>query len=73
MKNVTLSADAALIERAREKAARDNMSLNAAFRQWLERYVGQGRQVAGYEALMDDLGYADAGRSFTRDERHERR
>jgi len=73
MKNVTLSADAALIERAREKAARDHTSLNAAFRQWLERYVGQTRAGADYERLMDDLAYAGAGRSFTRDERNERR
>lgn len=35
MKNITLSADEHLIEWARQKAASENTTLNAEFRQWL--------------------------------------
>ena len=49
MKNITLSGDEALIQKAREKARRENTNLNAAFREWLSRYVGQdGEQNIRY-------------------------
>ena len=39
MKNITLSADAELIEKARKRAATEHTTLNAQFRIWLENHV----------------------------------
>ena len=72
LKNITLSGDAMLIARAREKARREKSSLNAVFRQWLARYVGQDQAGSGYRDLMDRLSYARSGRRFSRDELNER-
>lgn len=44
MKNITLSADKALIEAARAQARADNSTLNEQFRQWLSEYVQRRRQ-----------------------------
>jgi hypothetical protein len=63
-KNITLSAEESLIRKARERARREQTSLNEAFRDWLQRYAVQD---SAPEAC-DRLGYADAGQSFTRDE-----
>jgi len=72
LKNITLRAEETLIRRAREKAQHEHKTLNAIFRQWLARYVGWDRATTSYEALMKRLSYAQAGRSFTRDELNER-
>ena len=72
MKNVTLSADEHLIEKAREKARKERTTLNALFRRWLTRYVGRVRPDTKYEELMERLSYADSGRCFSRDELNER-
>ena len=72
LKNVTLSGEDSLISRAREKAVREKTTLNALFRQWLARYVGQDRAAGEYQALMERLSHVQAGRSFTRDELNER-
>jgi hypothetical protein len=71
-KNVTLSAEASLIEHARDKARKQRTTLNALFREWLGHYVERDRAVEGYAELMARLAYADPGRSFTRDEMNER-
>ena len=39
MKNITLSADEDLIERARQMARQQNRTLNDAFREWLREFV----------------------------------
>ncbi len=72
LKNITLSAEEALIARAREQAAREKRSLNLAFREWLQRYAAQERAAESYDELMKRLGYARAGRKFTREEMNER-
>jgi len=72
VRNITLSADEILIGRARERALRERSSLNAAFREWLARYVAQDVAPPRYEELMERLAYARAGRSFSRDELNER-
>ena len=72
MKNVTLSADEALIRRARERAARENRSLNSVFREWLRRYAGQIDGVREYEGLMHRLEHVRSGRRFSREECNER-
>ncbi len=72
MKNVTLSADEHLIERAREVARSRHKTLNAAFREWLEEYTAQAGSAQEYDALMERLRYVRPGRKFTRDEMNER-
>ena len=71
-KNITLSADAALIERSRLRAARLHSTLNAEFRKWLERYAAEDINVVAYEKLMSELSYCVAGKMFSRDELNER-
>jgi hypothetical protein len=72
LKNITLSADRQLIQLAREKAAKENSTLNAQFRAWLERYVSTDRKFIDYDALMDQLTYGQPGKKFSRDEMNER-
>lgn len=72
LKNITLSADAGLIRRAREKAQRQRTTVNAEFRRWLGRYVDREQISDNYAALMQELSYAQVGRTFSRDEMNER-
>lgn len=79
LKNITLSADEALIREARRQAALHNTTLNELFREWLVGYVEhrdtQARQqaLADYDELMSRLSHINAGRKFTREELNERR
>ena len=72
VKNITLSADERLIERARLRAARERTTLNAAFRDWLERYAGVETSRQEYDDLMRRIEHARSGRRFSRDEMNER-
>ena len=71
MKNITLSADPELIEKAREAAKSQNTTLNAAFREWLESYARK-LDVEAYKVLMNRLRHIDSGGPYTRDELNER-
>jgi len=73
MKNITLSADEALIEAARQRAASERTTLNEQFRRWLADYVGRKRQAAEAVQVMRELqGRLHVGRKLTREEMHER-
>ncbi|MCU0936542.1 MAG: hypothetical protein MUF66_10865 [Gammaproteobacteria bacterium] len=72
MKNVTLSADEALLERARERARREHSTLNEQFRRWLAEYTAAEDRAGAYDQLMESLGAVRAGRRFTREERNAR-
>lgn len=74
MKNITFSADEALIEEAREAARIDHTTLNEQFRLWLEDYARR-RRVQKFEAFMAEIKgqYSSGGQKFTRDEMNERR
>ncbi len=73
MKNITLSADDHLIERARETARAERRTLNDAFREWLEQYTSRNGDLEQRERLMERLsGHVAAGRKFTREELNER-
>ena len=72
MKNITFSADAVLIQKARQQARKAGMTLNEAFRNWLRNFAGQGTGEAHYRALMKRLEYAKPGRKFSREELNER-
>ena len=72
LKNITLSADEALIRKAREKAHRENTTLNALFRKWLRQYVRKNIKTVDYQAFMDRLSYIKVGRTVSRDDMNER-
>lgn len=73
MKNITLSADEHLIERARLTARAEHRTLNDAFREWLEEYTARDGDLERRERLMERLrGHVVAGRKFTREEMNER-
>jgi hypothetical protein len=72
VKNITLSADEALIEEARSVARAQHKTLNVAFREWLQQYTRQSGSSKEYRALMQRLKHVRAGGPFTRDEMNER-
>ncbi len=73
MKNITLSADEDLIDRARAVAHSQNKTLNSMFREWLDQVASAPKAAENYEALMKSLKYVSTGgRKFTRDEMNER-
>jgi hypothetical protein len=72
MKNITFSAKESLIQKAREKAAGENTSLNQKFREWLERYTSKKDPVKKYTDIMKKMDYARPGRKFSRNELNER-
>jgi hypothetical protein len=75
MKNITLSADEALIERARCEAARRGKSLNQLIRDHLEELAGHREPSNEFERLreLSQLSPGDRGEwRFNRDEIHER-
>lgn len=74
MRNITLSADEALIDAARRRALANNSTLNAQFRTWLEEYVGRDRQAFKAMETVDRLSESlrTGGRRFTREEMNER-
>ena len=72
MKNITLSAEPALIEQARLVAQSQHKTLNAAFREWLEQYAAQSGGGAAVDALMRRLRHVRSAGPYTRDEMNER-
>ena len=72
VKNITLSAEEALIQRARLKAANQKTTLNAAFREWLERYAGSETSSQEYAQLMKQLSHARSRGPYSRDKMNER-
>ena len=72
MKNITLSADEDLIERARLIARGQRRTLNAAFREWLAQFAESEGDAHGFDALMKQLQNVDAGGHFSREEMNER-
>jgi predicted transcriptional regulator len=72
MKNITLRASEDLIERARMVARAQHKTLNMAFREWLEQYVGQaGGHGAAVDALMRRLRHVRSSGPYARDEMNE--
>ena len=74
VRNITFTAEEALIDDARAVARADDTTLNEQFRLWLEAYAGRRRAARALEVMERIGGYASSGgRRFTRDERNERR
>lgn len=72
LKNITLSAEETLIEKARQRAKADRTTLNAEFRNWLAQYAQRPQNASDFRALMENLNYAQPGKLFTREELNER-
>ena len=66
MKNITFTAEESLIEKARNKARKENSSLNKRFREWLKHYAADDLSKENYKDLMQKLDYANPGRKFSR-------
>jgi hypothetical protein len=71
-KNITLSAEESLIQKARHRAAGERKSLNALFREWIARYVGADKGSVNYRRLMKRLTHVRPGRTFSRETMNER-
>jgi len=74
VKNITLSADAELIELARKKAEKNKTSLNKVFREWLNNYVkSEQKEKLSYEEFWARFDGIDlSGPKMTREEMNER-
>ena len=72
VKNVTLTVEENLLERARAKAGAQHKTLNTLFREWVGQYVGASKNRSeSYQVLMKKLHHVRAGRAFTREEMNE--
>ncbi|MGB7180468.1 MAG: hypothetical protein WA888_06350 [Burkholderiaceae bacterium] len=73
MKNITLSADEALIEAARARARQEHTTLNEQFRRWLEQYSRQPERAHQYDRVVSELsGKLQVGSPLTREQMNER-
>ncbi len=72
LKNITLSAEEVMIERARKRAEQNNTTLNSEFRRWLAQYVEIPQTTSDLVALMNKFSYVKPEKTFTRDELNER-
>lgn len=73
MKNITLSADAELIEAAWQRAAMEHTTLNEKFRSWLLDCVGRQRQASRVMRTVRELrGQMRIGTKLTREQMNER-
>jgi hypothetical protein len=72
MKNVTLSADEDLIEKARATAKAQRRTLNDAFREWLRQFTASDGDAQSFDALMQRMKHVNAGGNYTRDQLNER-
>ena len=72
MKNVTMSVDERVLERARELARQRSTTLNQMFRDWLTELTAGRPRKDRYEELMRRLGRARSGGAQTRDDMNAR-
>lgn len=72
VKNITLSADEALIAEARARAAAEHTTLNAAFRQWLGSYTRRAGAQDAFDQIYARLEKVNPGTTFSREEANER-
>ena len=71
MKKNTLHGDEQLLEQARPLPTPKHSTLNAIFREWLQRFTAQSGGVQEFDAVMKRLKHVQAGRRFSRDEMNE--
>jgi hypothetical protein len=67
MRNITFRAPEELIERARLVARARHQTLNDAFREWLQQYVGTRGSGSAVDTLMLRLRHIHSSGPNTRD------
>jgi plasmid stability protein len=77
MTNLTVSIDEGLLKRARIRALEQDTSVNALIRDYLEDLADQAKPQDGIRAILalarrSRSGSGPVGRTWTRDELHER-
>lgn len=72
MKNVTLSVEDRVLEKAREFARQRSTTLNQMFRDWLEELTAERTRKERFAQLMRRLSHARSGGPFTRDQMNAR-
>jgi hypothetical protein len=72
LKNITLSADADQITKARARARENDSTLNDAFRAWLEQFTRPITSKEEYLSLMHEMNGLLSGSHFSRDQANER-
>lgn len=72
IKNITLSAEDALLKKSRLKAQSENTTINSLFREWLMKYISRGLENDNINLIMDKYTYANSGKKFSREEMNER-
>ncbi|MGH7884653.1 MAG: hypothetical protein ACRENO_03045 [Thermodesulfobacteriota bacterium] len=72
LKNITLSAEKKLIRKAREKAKKEDTSLNSKFRFCLEIYVNSDKSSKEYKKLMKSFSYVEVGSKFSREKMNQK-
>lgn len=75
MANLTLSLDDELLQRAREAAVRENTSVNALVREYLEQYVNaRERRLRALDALdaVADRTLSASHEPWSRESLHQR-
>lgn len=73
LRNLTMSADPELIDRARRKAESRQTTLNGEFRIWLSTYSDENTPTQNdIEKVLDQMAYFQAGPRPGREELNER-
>lgn len=72
LRSIIFNVDEELIRKAREKAARERISLNESFGAWLWEKAKADSCASQFDALMQSMDYVRAGQTFRRDEMNER-
>lgn len=72
LKNITFSADADLIKKARKIAEENNTTLNDEFRRWIDQYANRPATEKEFLDLISRMSYVRVGKHFTREEMNER-
>ena len=72
--NVTVKAEDTLIERAKERARKENKTLDGLFNEWLQQYTENvdTNSAKEFDDFMDRVKYANPGRTFSREEMNAR-
>lgn len=75
MTNVTLTVDEDILRRARIRALQQGTSVNSLVREYLARVAGESEAAEGINEFFSAVagsGAGSGGRTWTRDELHER-
>lgn len=73
MQNITLSADAQVIEAAKRVAVDEHTTLNEQFRLWLAHYAGKKQKLQQFDETLQSLGgKLKVGKKLTREQMNAR-